>query len=449
MTARDPVSRALDELHGRLAAETGGALADYIPELANVDPGRFGISLCSLQGRVFNAGDTTWRFTIQSVSKPFVYALALADHGLETVLARVGAEPSGEAFNAASLEQGTGRPFNPMINAGAIVTTSLVTASDPAERFERVRTILSAFAGRHLALDEAVYRSEWATGDNNRALGYLMRNAGSLQADLDETLDTYFRQCALKVTTDDLAVMAATLANGGVNPRTLEKVVSPDVASHVPTVMSTCGMYDASGEWLLRVGLPAKSGVSGAVVAVKPGQFGIGLCSPLVDAQGNSVRAVAACRERAERFGLHLLNDFGHPAPSLWLDTTVADYTTGTWRPEDLEKKLRLYGSAVRIRGLQGDIGFAAAERLLESVTVPTKPAEVRRWLILDLERVGSIHPAGQAILEALVADYREAGITTVIADPLERGLIPGVRQFKRLQNALQSCEDALVRDLS
>jgi glutaminase len=285
----DPISRTLQAIHDELEPNDDGAVADYIPTLAAADPDRFGLVVASLGGHVYSAGDADDPFTIQSVSKPFVHALALAELGLEEVLRHVGAEPSGEAFNAISLERGSGRPLNPMINAGAIVTTSLL-ATDSGPGFERILAGLSGFAGRRLDIDEATFESERETGDRNRALGYLMRAAGSLRSPVEPIVDAYFRQCSVLVTAADLAVMAATLANGGVNVKTGARVVGPAEAAQAVTVMATCGMYDYSGEWLLRAGLPAKSGVSGALLAVSPGQFGIGLFSPRVDAGGHSVR---------------------------------------------------------------------------------------------------------------------------------------------------------------
>jgi glutaminase len=316
---RDQLPAILRELHARLTADRRGALATYIPELSKADPDLFGVSVTSLEGRVYHAGDAGAAFTIQSVSKPFVYALALADLGIDAVCGRVGLEPSGEPFNAISLEPDTGRPANPMINAGAIVVCSMVGAADADERFERIRDVLSKFAGRRLELDAAVYTSELETGDRNRALAYLMRNAGLLQSPVDDAIDVYFRQCALLVTARDLATMAATLANGGRHPRTGLKVVDARIAEQVLSVMATCGMYDYSGEWLMRVGLPAKSGVSGGLVAVSPSQFGIGLVSPLLDERGNSVRGIAACRELSDRFSLHVMHNHAHgrPAPAV------------------------------------------------------------------------------------------------------------------------------------
>jgi glutaminase len=302
-----PIAGELHELYARLKRDERGELPTYIPELSNADPHLFGLCLASLDGRLYSSGDATASFTIQSVSKPFVYAIALADRGIDEVCARVGVEPSGEPFNAISLEAQTGRPANPMINAGAIVTCSLVKAADPVERFERIVNVLSQFAGRRLDFDEAVYISELETGDRNRALAYLMRNTGLLQSPVDEAVDVYFRQCALLVTAEDLAVMAGTLASGGVNPRTGVTVTEPRIIEHVLTVMATCGMYDFSGEWLLRAGLPAKSGVSGGLLAVSPSLFGIGLFSPLLDERGNSIRGMNACRELADRFDIHLM----------------------------------------------------------------------------------------------------------------------------------------------
>lgn len=305
----EQVTSALSALLSQVGPDRSGEVATYIPELATADPEAFGIGLAGVDGARYAVGDSQALFTIQSVSKPFVHALALADRGLDGVLDAVGSEPSGRAFNAMGVEPGTGRPANPMINAGAIATTGLVRADSPADRFERIAAWLSAFAGRELAMDEAVYRSEVATGDRNRALAYLVRSSGHLADDPLEVVDTYFRQCAVLVTASDLAVMGATLASGGRNPMTGRQVVTGEVARHVLSVMATCGMYDYSGRWLLHVGMPAKSGVAGGLVAVSPGRFGVGVFSPRLDDRGNSVRGVAALKLASATLGLHLLAD--------------------------------------------------------------------------------------------------------------------------------------------
>jgi glutaminase len=411
----DPITRILRTVHEELGDERGGALADYIPELAAADPDRFGLAIAGVHGTVYRAGDAG-EFTIQSVSKPFVLALALADLGLEAVLSRVSAEPSGEPFNAISLEAGTGRPANPMINAGALLTTSLVPAADAAERFARIHRTLSAFAGRPLAVDEATFASERATGDRNRALAYLMRSAGSLTEPVDEVVDTYFRQCAVLVTVADLATMAATLANGGVNPRTGAQVVGERAAGHVLTVMATCGMYDFSGEWLLRVGLPAKSGVSGCVIAVSPAQFGIGIFSPPVDERGNSVRAVLAARRLSDRFDLDLVRHPGLSAPVVRRRAAA-----GT-------------AAATSVLELQGELDFAAAESVLADLLV--LPGSATRLLVLDLTAVSRVRPVAADLFTATLADLAGAGVRTALVGR-DTGLITGGRWFTHRADAL------------
>jgi glutaminase len=258
----------------------------------------FGIAVVTTDGHLFEVGDSRAAFTIQSISKPFAFGMALAQHGREVVMQRVGVEPSGNAYNAIAVDA-TNRPFNPMVNAGAIVTTGLIEAADFAAREAELTRGFAAFAGRELAFDEHVYESERSTGDRNRALAYLMRSFGMVDGDVDKTVDLYFRQCSLLVDSCALAVMAATLANHGVNPLTGERALDDECVENVLSVMASCGMYDYAGDWAYRVGLPAKSGVAGGVVAVLPGQVGIGVFSPLLDGKGNSVRGIEVCRRLA------------------------------------------------------------------------------------------------------------------------------------------------------
>src|SRR6185369_10022510 len=302
------VQRYLDLIREQHAGVTEGALADYIPELAGVDPNGFGLSISSSDGFIYESGDATTQFTIQSISKPFTYALALDQIGADAVDARIGVEPSGEAFNEISVDHSTKIPKNPMINAGAIAAVSLIPASSPDERFGLIQEFYSGFAGRRLELDADVYASEKATGSRNRAIGYMLESFGVLDDDPDEVLDVYYRQCSLNVTSTDLARMGATLARGGVNPQTGRRVTHPAVVKRTLSVMVTCGMYDAAGDWVSAVGMPAKSGVGGGIVAVLPGQLGIGTYSPLLDEKGNSVRGVRVCRSLSEQLGLHFLS---------------------------------------------------------------------------------------------------------------------------------------------
>lgn len=304
----DPLQQYLSDVLTAEAANDDGAVADYIPELGEVDPDRLALSVVGPRGRIVSTGDAGTEFTIQSVSKPFVFAAALEERGRDDVLRHVGVEPSGEPFNAISLEPETGRPANPLINAGAIATTALIDAPSAEGRSARIIEWLSAFAGRSLWVDEAVYASESRTGDRNRALAHLLRASGVIDAPIEDVVEPYFRQCSVLVTVRDLAVMAATLAFGGRNPVTGRQVISERTARDVVSVMTSCGMYDGSGNWLLRVGLPAKSGVSGALIAVAPSQFGVGVLSPRLDAQGNSVRGQRVLERLSDTLGLHLLD---------------------------------------------------------------------------------------------------------------------------------------------
>jgi glutaminase len=411
----DPISAGLEELRDRLAGVDSGEIATYIPELAHADPAWFGIALCTLGG-LYQAGDSQHPFTIQSVSKPFVYALALADQGMDRVLSHVGVEPSGEAFNAIRLDP-DGRPFNPMINAGAIVTSWLVAGDSPDEKFERIRSGLSAFAGRELQVDEQVLASEMATADGNRALCYLMRSAGTLTCDVEEALSVYFRQCSLLVTAADLAVMAGTLAAGGVDPVSRRVVIGPTIAQHVLTVMATCGTYDFSGEWLLRAGMPAKSGVSGGLAAALPGQFGLGVFSAPLDRHGNSVRATAVCRELADRFGLHLMRRSVRELPVFHHLTTAR-------------------GGSVLICELQSDMGFTGAETVIRDVSARLDGV---RWLVLDLSQVGELETVAVTLLSVFTQQLAGQGIQTGVTDARQRGLFRGNGpEYATLDDALR-----------
>jgi glutaminase len=303
-----PLQAYLEELHRTYLPLRDGAVADYIPELARAHPDWFGICIVTIDGKVYKVGNYAQEFTIQSASKPFVYGRALEDHGRDYVLSKVGVEPSGDAFNSIVLDEGSNRPYNPMVNAGAIATAGLIEGENPAERMNRLLEMFRRYTGREIRLDVSVFVSERTTGDRNRAIAYLMRNFGMLQGNLEETLDLYFQQCSLLVTCHDLGVMAATLANDGVNPITGERAADAAYVQDMLSVMYTCGMYDFSGEWAYRVGLPAKSGVGGGILAVVPRKLGIGVFSPPLDSRGNSVRGVKVCTEISQHFGLHSFN---------------------------------------------------------------------------------------------------------------------------------------------
>ncbi|GLJ78862.1 glutaminase A [Microbacterium imperiale] len=295
----------LDALRERVLPERAGTRADSIPQLAEADPDLFGIALALPDGSVRSSGDGRAPFSIQSAVKPFLFALALADID-GAALDRVGIEPTGEAFDAIKLESDTGRPPNPMVNAGAILTCALVHGNDPEARAERIRDGLSRFAGRALSVDEDVAHSEHLLGDRNHALAHLMRAEGTLDDSADDAVAVYARACAVVVDVETLAVMGATLAFGGVNPLTGERVVASEIARDVVAVMATCGVYDGSGRWMRAVGVPAKSSVSGAIVLSAPGTAGAAIVSPPLDEQGTSVRGRIAAEALSADLGLHV-----------------------------------------------------------------------------------------------------------------------------------------------
>jgi glutaminase len=304
-SAAAPFRETLGGLHAKYKGLSDGKVADYIPELAKANPNWFGISVISVDGQVVEVGDVQQLFSLQSVSKPFMFGLALEDHGRETVLSKVNVEPTGEAFNSIVLDEASNRPFNPLVNAGAIATADLIEGKDFSDRISRMLAMFGRYFGRQIYIDNSIFMSERTTGHRNRAIAHLMLNFGMIKDRVEETLELYFQQCSLLVNCHDLAVMGATLANGGVNPFTGERAIKAEYVKDVLSIMFSCGMYDYAGEWAYRVGLPAKSGVGGGIVAVVPGKFGIGIFSPPLDAKGNSVRGVQVCRDLSDRFGLH------------------------------------------------------------------------------------------------------------------------------------------------
>ena len=389
----------LDEVLQSVAADRTGVLANYIPELAEVDPERLGASIAMVDGELYASGDTDSLFTIQSISKPFVYALALADRGFERVLDKVGVEPSGEPFNEISLEDSSGRPLNPMINAGAITTHSLAGTEtmNPAERMERVISGLSAFAGRSLDVDEAVYSSEIEHAHRNLAIAHMLRSHDILTENPTGVVEGYTRQCSLLVTVQDLAMMAATLANYGVQPVTGEQVVPKTVVRQVLSVMFTCGMYNAAGDWATQVGIPAKSGVGGGIIGAVPGQLGLATFSPRLDVHGNSVRGVSLFERFSSDMGMHVMN-----IPTVARSAIRANYRIGTGE------------KITQVIQLQGRIRFAGAERVIREI-VDTHYMGTR--IALDVTRVYSVDEVAQHMLLEIMRRMRHEGYTVYLID--------------------------------
>lgn len=397
----------LAEALGDVEPDNSGDLAAYIPELAAADPERLGVAFATVDGQVHGAGDIDVPFTIQSISKPFAYALALADRGFAPVLAKVGVEPSGEAFNEISLESGTGRPFNPMINAERhhrSLTDRRGGIGSGGAGGTRTRRP-SAFAYRRLVMDEEVCASEMAHAHRNLAIAHMLRSHDVLTEDAGAVVDGYTRQCSVLVTTRDLAMMAATLANRGVNPLSGEQVVPEPVVRQVLSVMLSCGMYDAAGDWTTQVGIPAKSGVAGGLIGSLPGRIGIATFSPRLDPHGNSVRGVSLFERFSSDMGLHVME-----VPSAGRAVLRSNRVVGSGP------------GALRVLELQGGIGFAGAERVVREV-LETAPPETR--VAIDLTRVHAIDDvARRMVLEIarrLTLDDREVYLVdpeAVIPDP-------------------------------
>ncbi|MFJ2618465.1 glutaminase A [Glutamicibacter sp. NPDC087344] len=307
LPSKERVAQAVAEAHARYAGHTDGAVADYIPILAEADPNWFGISLIDVFGGHYPAGDTELKFSIQSISKAFVFALVCESSGHAQLHQQIGVNNTGLPFNSVmAMELNNGSPMNSMVNAGALATTAMMPGESAAEQWENIRSGLSAFAGRQLELDGQVYRSEMATNTRNKAIARLLESYGRITRDPLEIVDIYTRQCSLSVTAHDLAVMGATLADGGVNPVTGEQVIGAETARDTLALMASCGLYERSGEWLFEISLPAKSGVAGGMVAISPGKGAVGLYSPPLDSAGNSVRSQRVCAYLSKALGLNL-----------------------------------------------------------------------------------------------------------------------------------------------
>ena len=443
MRAPLPVLNYLEDLHSRHKINRSGKLADYIPELTRVDADLFGIAFATMDGYVYEAGDTAAQFTIQSISKAMIYGLALEDHGRDAVLKRIGVEPSGEAFNSIVFDERNNRPYNPMVNAGAIAATALIKGTGHAERWDRILDTFQRFAGRVLKMDEAVYKSESATGHRNRAIAFLELNSGMISGDVEEHLDLYFRQCSLLVNTADLAIIGATLANGGLNPVTGERALAPEHVRSVLSVMNTCGMYDYAGGWQFDVGLPSKSGVGGGITAVLPGHLGIGVFSPRLDAVGNSERGVKVCEDLSRNFRLHLFEDRGtgqDPVRRFYRGTEVRSSRV---RRQVEVSALDHDGYAIGVCELQGELSFMEAERVTRRIGEEQSSFS---YLIIDMSRLRRVDSVAESLLGMLREMLEQRGQEFAVASPDQRlRSLAGANGFTSIDIALEHFEDLLL----
>ena len=448
--AISPILSALQDTYDRYKSDSSGSVATYIPELAKADSKSFGIALATADGQIYQVGDAGHEFTIQSISKAFVYGFALEDHGEDYVLGKVGVEPSGEAFNSIVFDERNNRPFNPMVNAGAIATTALLKGGHYQAREARLLNRFSALAGRTLNIDKSVHASERATGHRNRAIGYLELNAGMIEEPILEHLELYFAQCSVLVSARDLAVMAATLGNNGTNPLTGVRAFDERYVKNVLSVMHTCGMYDYAGEWSYRIGLPAKSGVGGGIIAVLPGQFGIGTYSALLDEQGNSVRGIRACEEISERFKTHLFKSrsaVGVVVRRIYRGSSIRSKRR---RSQAEEAALNRDGSAICVFELQGSLFFGTMERVLRQII---EKIDSLTYLILDLRRVLQIDQCAADLLEQTLEMLTTRGKKLLVCHAPEclGGTVDlggtGDDAFPDVDAALEWCENRVLQN--
>ncbi len=303
------IDRLLTLTHERTKGGTDGVCYNIAPDVFTVDQDAHAICISTVDGRCFSAGNCDTLFLIQSISKVFAYGLALEDHGREVVLQNIDVEPSGNPYDAIiRLEQYSKRPHNPMVNTGGIATTALIEGKGPAQRLDRILRMYERYIGHEVHIDMRTYLAETTSGDRNKAIAYLLRHFGLLENEVDDALSLYLQQCSAVINCEDLSIMAATLANGGVNPLTNQRAIQEDYVGDLLTVMYTCGMYDFAGEWSYRIGLPAKSGVGGGILAVVPGQMGIAVYSPRLDLRGNSIAGIKALEAISAGLDLHIFS---------------------------------------------------------------------------------------------------------------------------------------------
>ncbi|WP_009961105.1 glutaminase A [Verrucomicrobium spinosum] len=453
-----PILDYLKSLHAKYISLDEGAVATYIPELAKADPSLFGICLVTADGQIYEVGDSQHSFTIQSISKPFVYGMALEDKTRTEVFTKIGVEPTGDAFNAISLEPDTGRPRNPMINAGAIAAVGQIAGKSQNTRLQRILDTFSLYAGRELALDSSVYQSESDTGHRNRAIGYMLRNFDILTEDPLPVVDLYFKQCSLSVTCRDLAIMGATLANHGINPVTGKRAIRGEYVESVLSVMASCGMYDYAGEWIYRVGMPAKSGVAGGIVAVLPGQLGIGIFSPPLDVRGNSVRGIKVCDDLSRHFDLHLFNSPHTSSSVVRLEFNGSEVNSSRVRTPEEASLLRTAGRSIQVLQLQGNLVFSTAEVVVREAM---KDLGNRRFIILDLKRTLVVNESTCRLFHQLLLKLASSGIKLIFTHIFRAPMLRRYMKAKLGENwsslfhffddndpALEWCENHLLAEL-
>jgi glutaminase len=444
------IQELLQELYEKYSDLHEGKVADYIPELAKACPDDFGIVVATSSGRVYEVGTTRKSFTIQSISKPFIYALGLKMFSRDFMASKIDVEPSGEAFNAISLHPETGKPRNPMINAGAIAASAQICNADLEGAERLMLDYFAELAAHSLQIDEAVYLSEKHTGHRNRAIGHLLRNFDIIESDPEPALDLYFRQCAISVTCRDLAVMASTLACQGRNPLTGRHPLTPEITVRVLALMGTCGMYDFAGQWLVDVGIPAKSGVAGGVMAVIPGRLGIATYSPPLDGYGNSVRGIAVCRELSQGVGLSLFNQYSQADSTIRRSYRGSQRISRRWRTDRESLILAPHRDEIRIIHVQGVLDFGGVEQLAAELVKLGPEVHI---LVLDMAHVTECPLESSDLLDRQLCALEDAGVEILLSRASRLPLVNNrdwnisalVSAYEHLDSALQAAEDLLL----
>lgn len=391
---KSPIPEYLERILLECRDLDGGTIPEGNRELAKADPDFFGVALSTVGGSIYTAGDVDDLFSIQSISKTLTYALALDDNGIEAMLRVVDTEPSGDSFNEISLEPETGRPRNALINAGALAVHAMVKADSVEHRVERIRALHSALAGRELSVDRAVHEAELAADDRNTGIAHLLKAVGVLGAEPADVVEGYAGQCSISVSCRDLATIASVMANGGISPTTGERLLDAATDRRVLATMATCGMYDGSGSWIFTVGIPAKSGVAGAIIGVLPGQVGVAVVSPRLNEHGNSVRGVAVFERLSRDLELHMMH----------VSSTGQSAIRAV---HDREESCRVE--------LQGDLRFAGAETVVARFT---EGFPGRRMIEVDFRHVREVDEAARGLLNESLFRLREDGYEVDVIDP-------------------------------
>lgn len=462
-----PIQHYLERLLAEVQHLGAGAPYTVHPGGKEPRPEDFGICLATVDGRVYSVGVADQEFSIQSISKPFSYGLALADYGFDAVDEKVDVEPSGDPFNQISLAPETGRPPNAMVNAGALAVSGMIRGGGGKSAVRRIVDTYSRFAGRTLTSSRSVFDVEIRNSDRNHSLAYLLSSVGVIENEPTLALENYLRQCAVQVTCRDLAMMAATLANGGTQPLNGEQVFEMDVVERVLSVMMTSGMYDDAGAWVSSVGMPAKSGVGGGTLAVLPGQAGLAVFSPPLDGHGNSVRGLETCRRLSRDMEMHFVRAARSGRSAVKDTMEISQFPSRVRRTLEEAEVLERYGHRARIIEVTGDLFFAGTESLVRAVSelddsvgyvildlrLVNEAGRLAQQMLSDLERL--LRSAGRDLVLVVgeEAAFHAADISPVASDAsasqhprsADGADGPEVTLFRGLGDAVEFCEDALL----